>query len=245
MTVSQDWREPVDTDATPYTNCTKPWLQGQSLLAIMHTHKHSTQSYTHSYGEQQGQRSGQQKQMRKEKKQGGCVRANKKVRLDWNVSPTSICETLHCRGSWTLVAGPDKSLWSLMFVSDRGWVHNRLETRGHDIHLPAIGSSNTVRVIASARHLQHAAKAHFTKLTCPSFLSFCYCTMCLGNGFKVQSSILTESAASNAYKCLLVRTAQAIKCQWLFWGKWHTNVAVSAHHHSYRRWKILVTIVAY
>lgn len=25
-------------------------------------------------------------------------------------------------------------------------------------------------------------------------------------------------------KCLLVCTAQAIKCNWLFWGKWHTNV---------------------
>lgn len=108
---------------------------------------------------------------KKRVKQGGYVSANKKVRLDWNVSPTSICETLHCRGSWLLVAGPDKSLWSLMFVSDRGWVHNCLEARGHDIHLLAIGSSNTVRVIASATQPQHAAEAHFTKLTCPSFLS--------------------------------------------------------------------------
>ena len=119
---------------------------------------------------------------KKRVEQGGCVRANKKVRLDWNVSPTSICETLHCRGSWLLVAGPDKSLWSLMFVSDRGWVHNRLEARGHDIHLPAISSSNTARVIAFATHPQHAAKA-FHRAHMP-FLSFCYCTMCLGNGFK-------------------------------------------------------------
>lgn len=35
------------------------------------------------------------------------------------------------------------------------------------------------------------------------FLSFCYCTMCLGNGFKVQSSIITESAASNSFQYAL------------------------------------------
>lgn len=127
------------------------------------------------------------------------------------MSPPSICEALHCRGSWLLVAGPDKSLWSLMFVSDTDWVHNCLKARGHDIHLPAIGSSNTVRVIASATHPEHAAETHFTKLTCPSFLSFCYCTASLGNYFNVQSSILTKSAESQADKCFLVCTAPASK----------------------------------
>lgn len=85
--------------------------------------------------------------------------------------PTSICETLHCRGSWLFVAGPDKSLWSLMFVSDRGWVHNCLGVSRHDIHLPAFGYSNIARVIASATHQQHTAKARFTMIMGPSFLS--------------------------------------------------------------------------
>lgn len=34
-----------------------------------------------------------------------------------------------------------------------------------------LSTPQTARVIASATHPQHAAKAHFTKLTCPSFLS--------------------------------------------------------------------------
>lgn len=121
------------------------------------------------------------------------------------------------------IAGAAGCLWqaqiracgALCLSVIEAWVHNSLEARGHDIHLPAISSSNTVRVIASATQPQHAARAHFTKLTCPSFLSATV-AMCLGNDFQVQTSILTESAASNAYKCLLVRTAQAIECQGLF-----------------------------
>ena len=77
--------------------------------------------------------------------------------------PTSICETLHCRGSWLLVAGPDKSVWSLMFVRDRGWVHNCREARGHDIRLPAISSSNTVRVTASATHTHTPAEKNISR----------------------------------------------------------------------------------
>ncbi len=183
---------------------------------------------------------------------GGCVRANKKVRLDWNVSPTSICETLHCRGSWLLVAGPDKSLWSLMFVNDRGWVHRSLEARGHDIHLPAISSSNTVRVIASATHLQHVAKAHFTKLTCLSF-TFLSCTMCLGNGSKVQSLILTLSAASmknarnysegnSTTRCLdpmsqHLHTTTLTDCKvWSHMAKWHSQSTDHSFMVLLKRW---------
>lgn len=122
--------------------------------------------------------------------------------------PTSICETLHCRGSWLFVAGPNKSLWSLMFVSDRGWVHNCLGVSRHDIHLPAFGYSNIARVIASATHQQHAAKARFTMIMGPSFL-FCHCTMCLGNDFKVQCSILTQYCCVTCVPSLL-QTAYAI-----------------------------------
>ena len=63
------------------------------------------------------------------------------------MSPPCICETLHCRGSRLLVASPDKSLRGLMFVSDRGWLHNCLEARRHGIHVTAIASSNIVRVM--------------------------------------------------------------------------------------------------
>lgn len=42
---------------------------------------YSTYLYTHSYKEQQGQRSGQ-KADKKRVEEGGCVRANKKVRMD-------------------------------------------------------------------------------------------------------------------------------------------------------------------
>lgn len=106
-----------------------------------------------------------------EGKTKSCVRANKMVRLDWNVSRSSLCETLHCRGRWLLVAGPDKSLRSLMFVTDRDWVHNRLEAGGHDIHLLAICLSNTVRVIASVTPPQPSEQRHISQSShTPSFL---------------------------------------------------------------------------
>lgn len=83
------------------------------------------------------------------------------------------------------MAGPDKSLWSLVFVNDSDWVHNCLEANRHDIQLPAMGFSNTAWVIPSLTFQQHTAKAPFSLYHVPG---------------KVKNSILTQSAMSLVYK---------------------------------------------
>lgn len=86
-----------------------------------------------------------------------------------------------------------------MLARDRGWVHNHLEARGHDIHLPVVSSSNTARFIGSAARPQHTAEEHFTKPTCHSLPA---ATAACASETKVQYRQKVLHKLSNANKYL-------------------------------------------
>lgn len=109
------------------------------------------------------------------------------------MSPT-VCETLHCRGSGLLVAGPDKSLWSLMFVSDRGWVHNRLGAKRHDIHL----SCYRLLKQSGLLPLPHARSTQLRRISQSSHALLFFLLRCHALRKGLQSSILTKCCV----KCL-------------------------------------------
>lgn len=129
---------------------------------LMHTE--CTCLYTHSNKDQQGQlwTTGQQKQTNKDD--------NKEVMWE----PIKVQAGLKCvlYDLWNTalqgqlaayMAGPDKSRWSNMFVSDRGWVHKGTRHTSSSYQLLKHGQVYCFCHTA-------AAKAYFTKLTWPYFL---------------------------------------------------------------------------
>lgn len=192
-----DWTEPLDKDTKAHTKTAKSCLQDPSWLALMHTDYASL--YNHSYIDLQGQQSGQQPQTR-------LGEGKQKALTGLKYVPPLFFETLHCGGSWLLVAGPDKSLWSLLSVSDRGWAHNRLKEKGHDIHLPDRLLKHCLGyclVCTQRRHISHSSYA-------PSFLS-----ATVPQAWEMASKSKVQywhTAASHAYKCLLAWIAHTTKC---------------------------------